>query len=248
MCTSVPTLCAVKLSTCMHVIYLFVYSKLNFILIFVFSEAVSLQVYGCGQEAAKHALEEVQAVIAAGCCTEKVVDPTIGTISPSTVEGLKHKAEEYGVQILVSKSNSSISISGMCTGTRAMKSIVEVEVDRLTASGRVISKVKWQWKDKDGVYRDYSMGTSDTIEASYQKKELFLFVNTEDGQKFIHFEKMTESSESSITFVRRHDLELEGVYNCLFVSLPIRILGLIVPGGQYIEFFCSCVIATCNTQ
>ena len=179
--------------------------------------------YGCGQEAAKHALEEVQAVIAAGCCTEKVASPTIGTISPSTVEVLKHKAKEYGVQILISKSNSSISISGMCEAVRAMKSIVEVEVDRLTASGHVVRKVKWQWKDKDGVYRDYSMGTSDTIEASYQKKEPFLFVNTEDGQKFIHFEKMTESSESSITFVRRHDLELEGVYNCTFVSLPMCI-------------------------
>ena len=190
--------------------------------------------YGCGQEATKHALAEVQAVIAAGCCTEKVVHPTIGTISPSTVEGLEHKAKEYGVQLLISKSNSSISISGMCDGVRAMKTIVEVEVDRLTASGRVISKVKWQWKDKDGVYCDYSMGTSDTIEASYQKKEPFLFVNTEDGQKFIHFEKMTESSESSITFVRRHDWELEGVYNCTFVSLPMCILGLVVPGGQYI--------------
>ena len=177
--------------------------------------------YGCGQEAAKHALEEVQAVIAAGCCTEKVASPTISTISPSTVEGLKHKAKEYGVQILISKLNSSISISGMCEAVRGLKSIVEVEVERLTASGHVVRKVKWQWKDKDSVYRDYSMGTSDTIEASYQRKEPFLFVNTEDGQKFIHFEKMTESSESSITFVRRHDLELEGVYNCTFVSLPM---------------------------
>ena len=185
----------------------------------MFSEAVSLQVYSYGQEAAKHALKEVQAVIAAGCCTEKVASPTIGTISPSTVEGLKHKAKEYGVQILISKSNSSISISGMCESVRAMKSIVEVEVDRLTASVFFIRKVKWQWKDKDSVYRDYRMCTSDTIEASYQKKEPFLFVNTEDGQKFIHFEKMTESSESSITFVRRHDLEVEGVYNCTFVSL-----------------------------
>jgi poly [ADP-ribose] polymerase 10/14/15 len=171
---------------------------------------VKLQVYCLSQKAAEHAMEEVLAAINKACDSVKISEPVISTMSCKMEDMLKREAKERGVSIHVSKSDNSITISGVRDDVKAMKIIVDAEIRKLTARGRVISKVKWQWKNDDCAYQDYSTETSDAIEADYQSKIAFFFVLTEDGEKCIDFDKMTETGAVSITNVRRHDFEKEG--------------------------------------
>ena len=176
-----------------------------------------ISVYAGSQQIASDVVAHINQMIDESSVTEEVCHAKIDELPHTVEQTLQDFAKQLHVKLTIERAPfNKVKIRGDKADVATIKTAVmeglfklEMKEKRKTEAELLVGTTQWQWKDAQGEFQNYEPLVNLQIEEAHRKGHTRVAIESNDGAKDIDIGSMKESSQHTMTEVRRRDLDKE---------------------------------------